>query len=65
MTRLDDADAIGRRYRHRDEIGTPYCVTVDFETLEDRRVRRRERDAEARVGASVWPNEHLAARVGC
>ena len=32
---FDDAGAIGRRYRRQDEIGTPYCVTVDFDTLED------------------------------
>src|SRR5699024_7627556 len=32
---FDDAQAIGRRYRRQDEIGTPYCITVDFDTLED------------------------------
>jgi glycyl-tRNA synthetase len=36
---------IGRRYRRQDEIGTPYCVTIDFETLEDRAVTIRERDS--------------------
>ena len=41
---FDDAGAIGRRYRRQDEIGTPFCVTVDFETLEDRAVTVRERD---------------------
>ncbi|MEP7105699.1 MAG: His/Gly/Thr/Pro-type tRNA ligase C-terminal domain-containing protein, partial [Chloroflexota bacterium] len=36
---------IGRRYRRQDEIGTPFCITVDFETLEDRAVTIRERDS--------------------
>jgi glycyl-tRNA synthetase len=44
MTQYDDAQAIGRRYRRQDEIGTPYCVTVDFDTLEDKAVTIRERD---------------------
>jgi glycyl-tRNA synthetase len=49
---FDDASAIGRRYRRQDEIGTPYCVTVDFETLEDQAVTVRERDSmqQERVG---------------
>jgi glycyl-tRNA synthetase len=41
---FDDAGAIGRRYRRQDEIGTPFCVTVDFESLEDNAVTVRERD---------------------
>ena len=45
MTQYDDAQAIGRRYRRQDEIGTPFCVTADFETLEDEAVTIRERDA--------------------
>ena len=40
----DDAQSIGRRYRRQDEIGTPYCVTVDFDTLEDQGVTIRDRD---------------------
>jgi glycyl-tRNA synthetase len=49
---FDDAGAIGRRYRRQDEIGTPYCITVDFETLEDQAVTVRERDsmAQERIG---------------
>ena len=49
---FDDSGAIGRRYRRQDEIGTPYCVTVDFDTLEDDAVTVRERDtmAQERVG---------------
>ncbi len=42
---FDDAGAIGRRYRRQDEVGTPYCVTVDFDTLQDQAVTVRERDA--------------------
>lgn len=41
---FDDAGAIGRRYRRQDEIGTPFCVTVDFDTLDDNAVTVRERD---------------------
>ena len=40
----DDAGAVGRRYRRQDEIGTPFCVTVDFDSLEDQAVTVRERD---------------------
>lgn len=42
---FDDAGAIGRRYRRQDEIGTPYCVTVDFDSLDDHAVTVRERDS--------------------
>ena len=42
---FDDAGAIGRRYRRQDEIGTPFCVTVDFDTLDDQAVTIRERDS--------------------
>ena len=54
MTLYDDAQSIGRRYRRQDEIGTPYCVTVDFDTLEDEAVTIRERDSmeQARVPVS-------------
>jgi glycyl-tRNA synthetase len=49
---FDDAGAIGRRYRRQDEIGTPYCVTVDFDTLDDDAVTVRERDSmrQDRIG---------------
>jgi glycyl-tRNA synthetase len=45
MCDFDDAGSIGRRYRRQDEVGTPYCVTVDFDTLEDRQVTVRDRDS--------------------
>jgi glycyl-tRNA synthetase len=44
MVQYDDAQSIGRRYRRQDEIGTPFCVTVDFQSLEDEQVTIRERD---------------------
>ena len=49
---FDDAGAIGRRYRRQDEIGTPYCVTVDFDSLQDQAVTVRERDSmkQDRIG---------------
>ena len=47
MCQYDDAGAIGRRYRRQDEVGTPFCVTVDFDSLEDRQVTVRERDTMA------------------
>ena len=44
---FDDSGAIGRRYRRQDEIGTPFCITVDFDTLDDQAVTIRERDTMA------------------
>ena len=62
---FDDAGAIGRRYRRQDEIGTPYCVTVDFDTLDDGAVTIRERDtmAQERVGIDAVPG-WLNSRLG-
>jgi glycyl-tRNA synthetase len=45
VTEFDDAGNIGKMYRRQDEIGTPYCITVDFQTLEDNTVTIRERDS--------------------
>jgi glycyl-tRNA synthetase len=61
---FDDAGAIGRRYRRQDEIGTPYCVTVDFETLDDKAVTVRERDSMAQerlplADVETYLAEHL------
>lgn len=52
LTRYDVAASIGRRYRRQDEIGTPYCVTVDFDSLKDNKVTVRDRDSmqQDRVG---------------
>ncbi|MEJ5915330.1 glycine--tRNA ligase [Pseudokineococcus sp. 1T1Z-3] len=61
---FDDAGAIGRRYRRQDEIGTPFCLTVDFDTLEDQAVTVRDRDAmtQTRVGLDQVEG-YLAARL--
>jgi glycyl-tRNA synthetase len=55
---FDDAGAIGRRYRRQDEIGTPFCVTTDFDTLDDRAVTVWERDAmtQDRIGIDAVPD---------
>ena len=54
MTQYDDAQSIGRRYRRQDEIGTPLCVTVDFQTVEeDQAVTIRERDSMAQVRVPI------------
>jgi glycyl-tRNA synthetase len=54
MTQYDDAQSIGRRYRRQDEIGTPLCVTIDFQTVEeDSAVTIRERDSMAQVRVPV------------
>ncbi|HEY9390837.1 MAG TPA: glycine--tRNA ligase [Mycobacteriales bacterium] len=62
---FDDAGAIGRRYRRQDEIGTPYCVTVDFDTLEDQAVTVRDRDSmsQERIGLDRVAG-YLAERLG-
>ena len=54
---FDDAGAIGRRYRRQDEIGTPYCITVDFDTLDDQAVTVRDRDSmeQERIGMDALP----------
>lgn len=64
---FDDAGAVGRRYRRQDEIGTPYCVTVDFDSLEDNAVTVRDRDTMAQERISLDQIEsYLAGKlVGC
>ena len=64
---FDDSGAIGRRYRRQDEIGTPFCVTVDFDTLDDHAVTIRERDSMTQQRIALDQVEaYLAARlVGC
>jgi glycyl-tRNA synthetase len=64
---FDDAGAIGRRYRRQDEIGTPYCLTVDFDTLDDAAVTIRDRDTMAQERVAIdqvrgWFAERL---LGC
>lgn len=61
---FDDAGAIGRRYRRQDEIGTPFCITVDFDTLEDQAVTVRERDTMAQERVAIDQVEaYLAQRL--
>jgi glycyl-tRNA synthetase len=64
---FDDAGAIGRRYRRQDEIGTPYCLTVDFDSLDDDAVTVRERDSMAQERIAISQVEsYLAGRLpGC
>jgi glycyl-tRNA synthetase len=45
MVEYDDGGAIGKRYRRQDEIGTPFCLTIDHQSLEDQTVTLRERDS--------------------
>jgi glycyl-tRNA synthetase len=53
MTQYDDAQSIGRRYRRQDEIGTPCCVTIDFDTLDDDAVTIRDRDEMTQVRVPI------------
>jgi glycyl-tRNA synthetase len=54
----DEGGSIGKRYRRQDEIGTPFCVTIDHQSLEDRTVTVRDRDslAQERVAVDELPN---------
>ena len=53
MCDYDEAGSIGKRYRREDEIGTPYCVTIDFDTLEDGKVTVRDRDTMEQVRIEI------------
>jgi glycyl-tRNA synthetase len=66
MVQHDDAQSIGRRYRRQDEIGTPFCVTVDFQSLEDNQATIRERDSmnQIRVPISELRNTLQAKLAG-
>ena len=64
MCDYDEAGSIGKRYRREDEIGTPYCVTVDFDTLEDESVTIRDRDTMEQVRVKIdeiekWIEERI------
>lgn len=60
----DESGAIGRRYRRQDEIGTPFCITVDFDTLEDQAVTIRERDTMKQERVALGQvKSYLAARL--
>jgi glycyl-tRNA synthetase len=65
VTDYDDSQSIGRRYRRQDEIGTPFCVTVDFESLDDRQVTIRDRDSLAQIRVPIEElDKILAAKLG-
>ena len=53
MCDYDETQSIGRRYRRQDEIGTPWCVTVDFDSLEDQAVTVRDRDTTEQVRVPI------------
>ena len=53
MVNYDDTQSIGRRYRRQDEIGTPFCITVDFQSLEDKQVTIRERDTLKQIRVPI------------
>jgi len=50
---FDVTGSIGKRYRRQDEVGTPFCVTIDFDTLQDRAVTIRERDTATQVRVPI------------
>ncbi len=52
-THYEEKDAIGKRYRRQDAIGTPYCITVDHQTLEDNTVTLRERDSMEQTRVAI------------
>ena len=53
MCTYDEAGSIGKRFRRQDEIGTPYCVTIDFDTLENNTVTIRDRDTMEQIRISI------------
>ena len=62
MCDMDETQAIGRRYRRQDEIGTPLCITVDFETPNDDSVTVRDRDTTEQVRVPVADLDAVLAR---
>lgn len=53
MVDFDDTGSIGKRYRRQDQVGTPYCITIDFDTLEDNCVTIRDRDTMQQQRVSI------------
>ena len=65
MCDYDEAGSIGKRYRREDEIGTPFCVTIDFDTLEDETVTIRDRDTMAQERVAIDElKDYIAKRIG-
>ena len=64
MTDFDETGSIGKRYRREDEIGTPFCVTYDFDSKEDNCVTVRDRDSMEQVRVPIAElNAYIAERV--
>ena len=64
MVDYDDAGSIGKRYRREDEIGTPYCITFDFDSLEDKAVTVRDRDTMEQVRVPISElNAYIAEKI--
>jgi glycyl-tRNA synthetase len=60
----DESGAVGRRYRRMDEIGTPFCVTIDSDTLQDQTVTIRERDSMQQVRVAMGQvKEYIQERI--
>ena len=60
----DETASIGKRYRRQDEIGTPFCITVDFETVNDQAVTVRHRDKMTQERVLITElNTHIAAKL--
>jgi glycyl-tRNA synthetase len=65
VVQYDDTQSIGRRYRRQDEIGTPFCITIDFQSLEDKQVTVRERDSMSQIRIPITEiKTTLAAKLG-
>ncbi|MBV8595551.1 MAG: glycine--tRNA ligase, partial [Candidatus Eremiobacteraeota bacterium] len=63
-TVFDDSGNVGKRYYRQDEIGTPYCVTVDYDSLQNNDVTVRDRDSKAQVRVSIDKlEEHLRGQL--
>ena len=60
MVTFEEAGSIGKRYRRQDEIGTPFCITIDFDTLENNSVTIRDRDTMSQIRLDI---DELAAYI--
>ena len=64
MVDYDDTGSIGKRYRRQDEIGTPFCITYDFESVDDGCVTVRDRDTMAQERVAIDKlNEYIAEKI--
>ena len=64
MVDYDDAGSIGKRYRREDEIGTPFCITYDFDSLEDGCVTVRDRDTMEQTRVKIDElKDYIAAKI--